>query len=52
MNCLESVAVDDFMKRKLDKMVVINMENRQAERNQRRMKQTLVLKRKTIVLEY
>ena len=52
---LEKVAVDNFMKTRLDKMVVIQMETRQRERNQRklklgsymkRIKQTLVLRRK------
>ena len=52
---LEKVAVDNFMKTRLDKMVVIEMETRQRERNQRklklgsymkRIKQTLVLRRK------
>ena len=54
---LESVAFDNFMKMRLDKMVVIQMETRQRERNQRklklgsymkRIKQTLVLRRKKI----
>ena len=54
---LEKVAVDNFMKTRLDKMVVIQMETRQRERNQRklklgsymkRIKQTLVLRRKKI----
>ena len=35
---LESVAVDNFMKTRLDKMVVIRMESRQRERNQRKLK--------------
>ena len=35
---LESVAVDSFMKTRLDKMVVIRMESRQRERNQRKLK--------------
>ena len=52
---LEKVAVDNFMKTRLGKMVVIQMETRQRERNQRklklgsymkRIKQTLVLRRK------
>ena len=52
---LEKVAVDNFMKTRLDKMVVIQMKTRQRERNQRklklgsymkRIKQTLVLRRK------
>ena len=52
---LEKVAVDNFMKTRLDKMVVIQMETRQRERNQRklklgsymkRIKQTLILRRK------
>ena len=56
-NFLESLAVDNSMKMRLDKMVVIQMETRQRERNQRklklgsymkRIKQTLVLRRKKI----
>ena len=52
---LEKVAFDNFMKTRLGKMVVIQMETRQRERNQRklklgsymkRIKQTLVLRRK------
>ena len=35
---LESVAVHNFMETKLDKMVVIRMESRQRERNQRKLK--------------
>ena len=35
---LESVAVDSFMKTRLDKMVVIRMESKQRERNQRKLK--------------
>ena len=35
---LESVAVDNFMKTSLDKMVVIQMESRQRERNQGKLK--------------
>ena len=37
-NFLESVAVDNLMKTRLDKMVVIRMESRQRERNQRKLK--------------
>ena len=37
-NFLESVVVDNFMKTMLDKMVVIQMESRQRERNQRKLK--------------
>ena len=57
-NFLESVAIDNFMKMRLDKMVVIQMETRQREQNQRklklgsymkRIKQTLVLRRKKIL---
>ena len=56
-NFLESLAIDNSMKMRLDKMVVIQMETRQRERNQRklklgsymkRIKQTLVLRRKKI----
>ena len=53
-NFLESLAVDNSMKMRLDKMVVIQMETRQRERNQRKVKlgrnikQTLVLRRKKI----
>ena len=50
-NLLESVAVD-VMETRLDKMVVIRMESRQRERNQKvkagymkRIKQALVLRR-------
>ena len=55
---LESVAIDNFMKMRLVKMVVIQMETRQREQNQRklklgsymkRIKQTLVLRRKKIL---
>ena len=57
-NFLETVAVDNFIKMRLDKMVVIQMETRQREQNQRklklgsymkRIKQTLVLRRKKIL---
>ena len=37
-NCLESVAVDNFMKIKLNKMVVTWMESAQREQNQRKLK--------------
>ena len=37
-NFLESVAADNLMKTRLDKMVVIRMESRQRERNQRKLK--------------
>ena len=37
-NFLESVAVDNFMKTRLAKMVVIQMETRQRKRNQRKLK--------------
>ena len=53
-NFLESLAIDNSMKMRLDKMVVIQMETRQRERNQRKVKlgrnikQTLVLRRKKI----
>ena len=50
-NLLESVAID-VMETRLDKMVVIRMESRQRERNQKvkagymkRIKQALVLRR-------
>ena len=55
LNFLESVAIDNFMKMRLDKMAVIQMETGQRKRNQRklklgsymkRIKQTLVLRRK------
>ena len=36
-NFLESVAVDNLMKTRLDKMVVIRMESKQRERNQRKL---------------
>ena len=51
-NFLESVAVDNFMKTRLDKMVVIQMETRQRERNQRKLKLGSYMKRikKTLVL--
>ena len=54
-NFLESLAIDNSMKMRLDKMVVIQMETRQRERNQRKVKlgrnikQTLVLRRKKIL---
>ena len=35
---LESVAIDNFMKMRLVKMVVIQMETRQREQNQRKLK--------------
>ena len=38
LNFLENVAVDNFMKMKLDKMVVIKIESRQMKRNQRKLK--------------
>ena len=53
-NFLESLAVDNSMKIRLDKMVMIQMETRQRERNQRKLKlgrnikQTLVHRRKKI----
>ena len=37
-NFLESVAVDNFMKTRLDKMVVIRMESIKREQNQRKLK--------------
>ena len=37
-NFLESLTVENFMKTRLDKMVVIRMESRQRERNQRKLK--------------
>ena len=37
-NFLESATVDNFMKTRLDKMVVIRMESTQRERNQRKLK--------------
>ena len=37
-NFLETVAVDNFIKMRLDKMVVIHMETRQREQNQRKLK--------------
>ena len=46
LNFLERVAIDNLMKTRLEKMLVIRMENRQRERNQRkhmkRIKQALV----------
>ena len=53
-NFLESLAVDNSMKMRLDKIVMIQMETRQRERNQRKLKlgrnikQTLVHRRKKI----
>ena len=38
LNFLERVAVDNLMKTRLDKVVVIQMESRQKERNQRKLK--------------
>ena len=38
LNFLESLAVDNFMKTRLDKMIVIKIEIRQMERNQRKLK--------------
>ena len=35
---LESVAVDNFMKTRLDKMVVIRMESKKREKNQEKLK--------------
>ena len=37
-NFLESVAVDNFVKTRLEEMLVIRMESRQRERNQRKLK--------------
>ena len=37
-NFLESVAIDNFLKMRLDKMVVIRMESIQKEQNQRKLK--------------
>ena len=37
-NFLESVTVDNFKKTRLDKMVVIQMESTQRERNQIKLK--------------
>ena len=37
-NFLESVTVDNFMKTRLDKMVVIRMESIKREQNQRKLK--------------
>ena len=57
-NFLESVAVDNFIRMRLDKMVVIQMETRRREQNQRklklgsymkRIKETLVLRRRKIL---
>ena len=53
---LESLVVGNFMKARLDKIVVIRMESRQSKRNQRKLKlgylkrieQTLVVRRKKI----
>ena len=61
LNFLENVAVDNFMKTRLDKMVVIQMESRQRKTKSekveagyiKRIKQTLALsRRKKIILEY
>ena len=37
-NILESVVVDNFLKTRLEKMVVIQMESRPRKRNQRKLK--------------
>ena len=37
-NCLELVTIDNLMKTRLQKMVVIQMESRQRERNQIKFK--------------
>ena len=61
LNFLENVAVDNFMKTRLDKMVVIQMESRQRKTKSekveagsiKRIKQTLALsRRKKVILEY
>ena len=38
LNILESLTVDNFMKARLDKMVVLQTESRQSKRNQRKLK--------------
>ena len=38
LKILESVTVDNLMKTRLGKMVVIRMESRQREQNQRKLK--------------
>ena len=38
LNILESLTVDNFMKARLDKMVVLQRESRQSKRNQRKLK--------------
>ena len=45
---LESLTIDSFMKMRLDKMAVIRMESRQRKR----ITQTLVLRKKEIILDY
>ena len=52
LNFLERVAVDNLMKTTLDKMIMVRMESRQRENNIKRIKQTLVLRRKKFTSEY
>ena len=52
LNFLERVVVDNLIKTTLDKMIMVRMESRQRENNIKRIKQTLVLRRKKFTSEY
>ena len=51
LNFLERVVVDNLIKTTLDKMIMVRMESRQRENNMKRIKQTLVLRRKKFTSE-